>query len=129
MALDAENVKRLQELNQRLVAPSNVSNIQNQQTNSRKQNLHPIETEENPQQLFKELMQASPDGGVPTHLIKRLKELEENQQNNKPPFLEQNNEPDLNTSSPTPNSMSPSSELYTTFKMLLLEEADGGNNN
>lgn len=37
---------------------------------------HRLETEENPENLFRELMQASPDGSVPVHLLERLRELE-----------------------------------------------------
>ena len=37
---------------------------------------HKVETEQNPEQLFRELMQVSQDGTVPEHLMDRLKRLE-----------------------------------------------------
>ena len=37
---------------------------------------HAVETEENPEQLFRELMAASADGSVPPHLLDRLRHLE-----------------------------------------------------
>ena len=37
---------------------------------------HRIETEDNPERLFQELMKASSDGTVPEHLMARLKEAE-----------------------------------------------------
>lgn len=37
---------------------------------------HRLEVEENPEQLFRELMAASPDGSVPPHHLERLRHLE-----------------------------------------------------
>ena len=37
---------------------------------------HRVETEENPEDLFRALMQASADGSVPPHHLERLRELE-----------------------------------------------------
>ncbi|MFM9111631.1 MAG: hypothetical protein ACKOPN_13800 [Prochlorococcaceae cyanobacterium] len=37
---------------------------------------HRVETEQDPEQLFRELMQASNDGTVPPHLLERLRQLE-----------------------------------------------------
>jgi hypothetical protein len=38
--------------------------------------LHPVETEQDPERLFRELMNVSPDGTVPPHLLDRLRQLE-----------------------------------------------------
>ena len=38
---------------------------------------HPLETTQDPEQLFAELINASPDGHVPDHLLKRLQSLEQ----------------------------------------------------
>lgn len=38
---------------------------------------HALETEDNPESLFRALMQASPDGSVPPHLLERLRQLEQ----------------------------------------------------
>ena len=45
---------------------------------------HRLETEQNPEQLFRELMEASPDGTVPPHLLDRLRELEQRQRQSRP---------------------------------------------
>ena len=41
---------------------------------------HPVETSQDPKQLFYELMGTSPDGTVPAHLLARLRDLEQQQQ-------------------------------------------------
>lgn len=46
---------------------------------------HAVETEEDPEQLFRELMAASPDGRVPPHLLDRLRQLEKGRQQRRPP--------------------------------------------
>jgi hypothetical protein len=38
---------------------------------------HQVETEQDPQALFRALMEASPDGSVPPHLLDRLRSLEQ----------------------------------------------------
>ncbi len=38
---------------------------------------HPLETTQDPEHLFEELMNASPDGHVPDHLLRRLRGLEQ----------------------------------------------------
>lgn len=45
---------------------------------------HPVETEENPEQLFRELMAASPDGTVPPHHLERLQQLEKARSSRRP---------------------------------------------
>ena len=44
------------------------------------QKRHRVETETDPQALFRELMQVSPDGSVPPHLLDRLRQAETDQQ-------------------------------------------------
>ncbi len=76
MSFDSNSLKRLQELRPKL--PKNID-LQNNSSKSKQRensNLHIIETEENPQKLFKELIKASTNGEIPTHLINRLKALE-----------------------------------------------------
>ena len=41
---------------------------------------HRLELEQDPDQLFRELMAASPDGSVPSHHIERLRQLEQGRQ-------------------------------------------------
>ena len=40
-----------------------------------------METEEDPEALFRELMKISPDGSVPPHLLERLRDLEQSRRN------------------------------------------------
>ncbi|MEB3326859.1 MAG: hypothetical protein VKI39_04030 [Synechococcus sp.] len=85
---------------------------------------HRVEVEENPETLFRELMQVSPDGSVPPHLIDRLKQLELRRQ--------EGGIPSSPPRSPSPASPGRSggrkppgpdqSDLYTAFQQLLLED-------
>jgi hypothetical protein len=43
-----------------------------------------VEIEENPEDLFRALMQASADGSVPPHLLERLRDLEATQPSRRP---------------------------------------------
>ena len=75
MTFDSHSLERLKELGRKL--PKELSKPQSielkNQKNEKYQKLHPVETESNPEQLFRELMEISPDGNVPPHLLERLK--------------------------------------------------------
>jgi len=73
MSFDPKSLERLQELGRKLPQPLPIA----KKKKAPKQNtLHPVETEENPKELFRELMNISQDGTVPPHLMNRLKEIE-----------------------------------------------------
>lgn len=76
---------------------------------------HPVETEEDPEQLFRELMAASPDGSVPPHLLERLRQLEQARVTRRPAVSP--------TPGPSPARRSPAvrpeQELYEAFEDLL----------
>ena len=76
MSFDSHSLDRLRALGRQLPQslPSPKISRETEQEASKK--LHPIETEEDPQSLFKELIKASPDGNIPNHLIAHLKEIE-----------------------------------------------------
>ncbi|NDC33894.1 MAG: hypothetical protein EBZ51_00550 [Synechococcaceae bacterium WB9_2_112] len=76
MAFDPRSRQRLEELGRRLpkALPSPDPVDAAQAPGSKR---HRIETETDPQQLFGELMRASPDGTVPPHLLDRLRQLEQ----------------------------------------------------
>jgi len=78
MSFDARSRERLEalgrQLPQKLPPPSPAAPIP--QGDPTSQGRHPLELERNPQQLFRELMQASADGTVPPHLLDRLRQLE-----------------------------------------------------
>tara|TARA_Y100001968_G_C19350720_1_gene714482 strand:- start:400 stop:744 length:345 start_codon:yes stop_codon:yes gene_type:complete len=74
---------------------------------------HSLENEKDPENLFKSLMEISPDGKIPKHLIKLTKELESKNHGNK------TKKENLNNLTNKENK-----ELYVSFKQLLLEEDD-----
>ncbi len=118
MSFDSHSLQRLKELGRKLpkeILKSQPIEFQNSKT-TKKQNLHPVEIEENPEKLFRELMEISPDGNVPPHLLDRLKQLESNS-------LEtpSNTNPDMNKNSDKID-INESINLYTQFKQLLLED-------
>ena len=117
MTFDSHSIERLKELGRKL--PKEISKApQNQLINpkEKKSNLHPVELETNPEQLFRELMEISPDGNVPPHLLERLKELETNK-------LKKSSKSNLNINKPSQdNSINESLNMYTQFKQFLLED-------
>ena len=75
MTFDPRSLDRLRSLGRQLPQelPKPIPS-KNKEPN-KKDKLHPIETEKNPQALFEELIKASPDGNVPGHLLARLQEI------------------------------------------------------
>ena len=76
MSFDPRSLERLKELGRSLpepIAPPQ-QNIDRPVKATEKR--HRIETEDNPERLFQELMKASSDGTVPEHLMARLKDAE-----------------------------------------------------
>jgi hypothetical protein len=99
---------------------------------------HRVETEKNPEELFRELMKASQDGTVPEHLMDRLKQLEAQRKPSAQPSPFNSNDttpalaaparsqpgPGKNTQPKRPK-VDPGSEeesLYVAFGQLLLED-------
>ena len=74
MSFDARSLDRLRELGRTLPKP--LPKPEAPPAPKASEQRHKVETETNPEALFRELMQASPDGTVPPHLMARLKELE-----------------------------------------------------
>ncbi len=118
MTFDSHSLERLQELGRKL--PKEISITQSNELKNQKvknqQNLHPVEIETNPEQLFRELMEISPDGNIPPHLLERLKKLESNNvktSSNVDPYINKNSK---NISSED------SLNLYTQFQQFLLED-------
>ena len=118
MTFDSHSLERLKELGRKL--PQEISKPQSNesknQKNTKKQKLHPVEIETNPEQLFRELMEISPDGNVPPHLLERLKQLESknmSSSSNRETVINENSQ-DL--------SINESLNLYIQFKQFLLED-------
>lgn len=144
MSFDARSRERLEalgrQLPQKLPTPAAPAAPSTLETNEGQPGRHPLELERNPEQLFRELMQASADGTVPPHLLDRLRQLEANA---KPTALAANQPPTTNSraapGAPSGGRPSPKSrrmqapmgsrrvegadaELYTAFQQLLLED-------
>ena len=118
MTFDSHSIERLKELGRKLpkeLSKPQSNELKNQKETS-KQTLHPVEIETNPEQLFRELMEISPDGNVPPHLLERLKKLESNNVK-----ISSNADPDLNEN-PEDISSEDSLNLYTQFQQFLLED-------
>ena len=118
MTFDSRSIERLKQLGRKL--PKEISKPQSNKLKNKnqikKKKLHPVEIETNPEQLFRKLMDISPDGNVPIHLLDRLKKLE--LKNVKIPqnldsYINENSK-DLSTED--------SLNLYTQFQQYLLED-------
>ena len=118
MTFDSHSIKRLEELGRKL--PKEISKPKSNELNThKKQNshtLHPVEIETDPEQLFRELMEISPDGNVPPHLLERLKKLESNNVK-----ISSNSDPQINENSKD-LSAEDALNLYTQFQQFLLED-------
>ena len=84
MSFDARSLERLQQLGRSLPKPLPSPEPAQADAPSPGQTAaagrrHKVETETNPQALFRELMQVSPDGSVPPHLMDRLRQAEQDQ--------------------------------------------------
>ena len=118
MTFDSHSLDRLKELGRKL--PKEISKPQSNELKSqretKKQNLHRVEIETNPEQLFRELMEISPDGNVPPHLLERLKKLESNNVKNSSKTDSYINE------NPKDYPIEDTLNLYTEFQKFLLED-------
>ena len=118
MTFDSHSLERLKELGRKL--PKEISKSQSNESRTKKgaknSKSHPVEIETNPEQLFRELMEISPDGNVPPHLLERLKIIEQNRvkiSSNTDPVMKENSQE---------HSINESLNLYTQFKQFLLED-------
>ncbi len=118
MTFDSHSLERLKKLGRKLpkeISKSQSNELKNKQE-TKNQTLHPVEIETNPEQLFRELMEISPDGNVPPHLLERLRKLESNNL-----IISSNENTKINENSKyisTEDSLS----LYTQFQQYLLED-------
>ena len=132
MSFDARSLERLQQLGRSLpqplpkpAAPAPAAPPQ--------QRRHRVETETDPEALFRELMQVSPDGSVPEHLLQRLREAEaERQRQSSTQSSDQGQTQQRRTGAAKPTQLQPARratngeelELYTAFQQLLLEDEE-----
>jgi hypothetical protein len=138
MSFDARSLERLQELGrtlpQPLASPTPATKSQPKASERR----HRVEIEDDPQALFRELMQVSPDGTVPPHLMARLKEAESRQKplqqpprpgqapghqpGGNPAQQQRGQQKQTSLGKPDPRTALEHGELYTAFQQLLLED-------
>ena len=76
MSFDPRSLERLKELGRSLPEPIAPPKQNPDRPVKATEKRHRIETEDNPERLFQELMKASSDGTVPDHLMARLKDAE-----------------------------------------------------
>ena len=76
MSFDPRSSERLKELGRSLPEPIAPPQQPTDRPLKATEKRHRIETEDNPERLFQELMKASSDGTVPEHLMARLKDAE-----------------------------------------------------
>ncbi|MFN5162965.1 MAG: hypothetical protein ACK5IA_14000 [Cyanobacteriota bacterium] len=141
MSFDARSRERLEALGRQLPRKLPVPSAEPAAAAGAKEQarLHRVETEQNPEQLFRELMAASPDGSVPPHLMDRLRQLESSRRPEARPTPEGVPALDGGTNKPSaanrPNAANkpnrarprPAAEdlsLYAAFEQLLLEDDD-----
>jgi hypothetical protein len=130
MSFDAHSRERLEALGRTLPQPLRQPQPAAGSSSRATEKRHRVEVEENPEALFRELMQVSPDGSVPPHLIERLKQLEARRQ----PAAQASANCAAKGPAQTPAQPSPGrggarrgpgpdhDDLYTVFQQLLLED-------
>ena len=134
MSFDARSLERLQELGRSLPQPLPKPVPKAAVPAKASERRHAVETEENPEALFRELMQVSPDGSVPPHLLERLRDLE---QSRRTAAAATRRTPDPRATAPkTPGSTAAAGrarataqgpgddDLYVAFQQLLLEDEE-----
>jgi hypothetical protein len=131
MSFDARSRERLEALGRRLprklsapAADSPTTSPSAAAPEPAPQRRHRVETEQDPERLFRELMNVSPDGTVPPHLLERLRDLEADRRRiPAPPATDPRVAPSPRPRSPRQSGRSGSDQdLYTVFQQLLLEE-------
>ena len=147
MPLDPRSRERLEALGRTLPQPLPAPEPTRPSRGDATAPRHAVETEDNPEQLFRELMGASADGTVPPHLLDRLRQLEKERLRSRPaapPRGEGSPQPASSAAAPAsgatarrrqgtrpgggrPARVAPGSEeadLYTAFAQLLLEDEE-----
>jgi hypothetical protein len=77
MAFDPRSLERLKELGRTLPKPLPAAAAPSQGPKRASEQRHRVETETDPDALFRELITVSADGSVPPHLLERLRQAEQ----------------------------------------------------
>lgn len=138
MAFDPRSLERLRELGRSLPQPLPKPEPKAEPSARARaaEPRHKVETETDPEQLFRELMQASADGTVPPHLLERLRQVE-GQRRQRPTAASGSGSPadpqpeqpksrrrDTAIGRPNPKVAADHGDLYTAFQQLLLEDEE-----
>jgi hypothetical protein len=141
MSFDPRSLERLRELGRSLPQPLPKPEPKPSARARAAEPRHKVETETDPEQLFRELMQASADGTVPPHLLERLRQME-GERRQRPaasggspaasggspadPQLEtpKARRRDTGIGRPDPKLADAHGDLYTAFQQLLLEDEE-----
>ena len=129
MIFDSRSLDRLKQLRREI--PKDTHGKLNRNPNNKpitKSTLHKVETTNDPSDLFHSIMDISPDGNVPSHMVSRLKDLETNDFSST-----QHNHTDKSSNIKQAKTNSRSyrtkveanteqDDLYISFNSLLLEE-------
>jgi hypothetical protein len=122
MSFDARSRERLEALGRTLPQPlPKPAAIPSPKASQRR---HRVEVEQNPEALFRVLMQVSPDGSVPPHLMERLKQLEGRRPEPAPTRTKRQGQGPLGR--PDASTAAEHGDLYTAFQQLLLEDDSPG---
>lgn len=134
MSFDPRSRERLEalgrQLPRKLPAPEPARPAEADLTPAASERLHPVETEQDPERLFRELMNVSPDGTVPPHLMDRLRQLETQRQAPRSGGATAAEAPSPNgvarkpAAPRRPLTGGDHQELYTAFQQLLLEDEE-----
>ncbi len=111
MSFNKKDIEKLNNIKRNLPKKLDLPSINKRSDPNTNKKTHPVETEQDPEKLFKELMNVSPDGNVPTHLFNRLKEIENFDLKQKSNNVYNNNNANDDIS-------------YISFKQSLLEEEE-----
>ena len=126
MGLDERSRQRLEELGRRLPQPLPLPPQGGDRLapGAGAAKRHAVETETDPQELFRQLMQASADGTVPPHLMDRLKQLEAAQRTPSPGPAAVPRNPRQPGRQRQGTAVQAHDPLYVAFEQLLLEDGE-----
>ena len=127
MNFNKKDIERLRSLKRELpkkISPNNVNNLPNENIQGRNKKKEP-KLEKKPEDLFRELIEISPDGNIPKHLILELKKAEEkkSQQEIKDAVSRSENNKS-NNQYQSRGKVNKDQTLYSSFERLLLEEEE-----
>ncbi len=128
MSFDAHSLERLRELGRRLperLPPPEPRPAPPPKATERR---HRVETEQNPEELFRELMRVSPDGTVPPHLMERLRQLEGERTQRRNPAAQAPGSTRQGTGrrGQRERDTGEGVDLYVAFQQMLLEDEESG---